>query len=176
MTRRRSPSPDGERPTVRASTADDWETVRRLRLAALRDAPDAFSAMLENAERQSAAFWKRRAAAEELPARVGLLAFAEDVAVGMALCIVDSDDATTADVFGMWVAPEARRDGCAAALLAAVVDWARTHDVRTLRLGVTEGNLSAYRLYERHGFAATGATEPLREGSLLRVHEMHRAV
>jgi GNAT superfamily N-acetyltransferase len=67
----------------------------------------------------------------------------------------------------MWVAPDSRGRGVAAALLGAAIDWARSHNARVLQLGVTSGDTPAVRLYKRHGFRESGAPEPLRPGSAL---------
>jgi len=70
-------------------------------------------------------------------------------------------DPTRANLFSMWVAPEARGSGAGTALVAAGVDCVRACDVRILRTAVTVGNDAAARLYARAGFADTGTREPL---------------
>jgi ribosomal protein S18 acetylase RimI-like enzyme len=79
------------------------------------------------------------------------------------------DDGGRCHLISMWTDPAARNRGVARALLDAVVAFARG---RELVLGVTEGNDVARRLYERYGFVDTGASEPLRPGSALVVHEL----
>jgi ribosomal protein S18 acetylase RimI-like enzyme len=61
----------------------------------------------------------------------------------------------------MWVAPEARGSGAGRVLVDAVIAWAGERGARRLVTSVTEGNDGALRLYERAGFADTGAREPL---------------
>jgi len=81
--------------------------------------------------------------------------------VGLAFVLVDPGDPTRANLFSMWVAPDARGGGAGTALVAAVVDWVRARGVRILRTAVTVGNDAAARLYARAGFADTGTREPL---------------
>jgi ribosomal protein S18 acetylase RimI-like enzyme len=93
--------------------------------------------------------------------------------LGLAFVVFDRDDAARADLYSMWVAPEARRTGAGTALVTAAVDWARAHGVRRLRTAVTVGNDAAARLYTRAGFADTGTREPLgHSGAEVRVLEL----
>jgi len=59
------------------------------------------------------------------------------------------------------VAGEARGRGVGAALVAEVIAWARARGLQRLFLDVGAHNTAARRLYERHGFVATGATGTL---------------
>jgi ribosomal protein S18 acetylase RimI-like enzyme len=62
-----------------------------------------------------------------------------------------------ANVFGMYVAPEQRRRGVGAGLLAHLVDAARRESgVEQLVLTVTDSNRAARTLYERAGFRSFG--------------------
>ncbi|MDJ0789698.1 MAG: GNAT family N-acetyltransferase, partial [Myxococcota bacterium] len=77
--------------------------------------------------------------------------------------------------YQMWVAPDARRSGLGAALLDAVVAWARREGVRELSLAVSLVNEPARRLYERAGFVPCGE-HALRPGSSLRAQDMRLAL
>lgn len=48
--------------------------------------------------------------------------------------------------------------GAAAALVGAVVDWARNEGARVVQLQVVASNARARRCYEKHGFTPTGRT------------------
>jgi len=61
----------------------------------------------------------------------------------------------------MWVAPEARGKSIGAALIAAVVDWARRQGFDRLLLDVADDNIPAISLYARKGFEPTGAVSSL---------------
>ena len=54
------------------------------------------------------------------------------------------------------VRAEFRRQGIAAQLLAAVIDWGRRQHARMALLEVRAGNTAAQALYSRCGFQATG--------------------
>ena len=66
-----------------------------------------------------------------------------------------------ASLFGMWVAPEARRLGVGRALVEAVLAQAAARPgIVLVQLTVTQGNVEAQSLYERCGFRPFGV-EPL---------------
>jgi GNAT superfamily N-acetyltransferase len=151
---------------VRIITADDWSLLRDVSLRALADSPDAFRTTLAEARAFSEDVWRHRveASAEILVVLEG----GRGIAMGGVLR--PSDDAV-AYIWGMWTSPKARGCGYAAGLLADLVSWCRDRDL-DVRLHVTQGNDAARRLYVAHGFTATGAWEPLREGSTLQVEEL----
>ncbi len=68
------------------------------------------------------------------------------------------------ELVSMWVAPAGRGTGAASALIDAVAGWARDGGATELDLWVVEGNDRARRAYERAGFVATGAVQPVRPG------------
>ncbi|MCP3424353.1 GNAT family N-acetyltransferase [Nocardioides pinisoli] len=152
--------------TVVRLAPGDWAELRDIRLRALADAPDAFAAVLADAQAYDDEVWRERLATGNPTYVVREGGSAVAMAGGFA-----PDDSPEAFVWGMWTAPEARGRGHSGALLEAVVTWA--HDLgRVLHLHVTEGNDVARRLYVRRGFEPTGTWEPLREGSPLRVEEL----
>jgi ribosomal protein S18 acetylase RimI-like enzyme len=64
--------------------------------------------------------------------------------------------AVNADVRQVMVHPQARGQGLARALVAALVDDARVHGVETLTLDVRGNNHAAMALYETFGFQVAG--------------------
>ena len=81
--------------------------------------------------------------------------------LGMAGGYIRDDDPTAAELWGMWVAPEARRRALATHLLDSVAVWARARRALRLDLSVTDRAEAAAALYERLGFAPTGERRPL---------------
>lgn len=76
----------------------------------------------------------------------------------------------------MWVDPRFRRRGVGDALVKHVVDWAAERDYDRVFLWVTDVNVAARRLYERNGFAPTGARQEVREGEPAMEYEMSRSL
>lgn len=144
--------------------------LRDVRLRALEDAPDAFATTHAQALARPDDWWREWAERSAVEAGQAMfLAWDGAQAVGIAGAYGDRE---RFDVVSMWTAPAQRGKGVAAALLGAAVAFAGDAPVY---LGVTEGNDSARRLYERHGFLATGVVEPLRPGSELSIHELRLA-
>ena len=150
--------------------------VKDVRLRALQDSPDAFSSTYARESRLTDGDWIARAERLSGERAVGFLAMDADIACGMAVGLLDQDDAGCADLAGMWVAPKHRRRGIGRALVDAVLGWARMRDVRIVRLMVTCDNEPAIGLYLSLGFALTGQTKPHTHDPSLRDCEMSRSV
>jgi ribosomal protein S18 acetylase RimI-like enzyme len=153
-------------PVVRTLAAHEWALYRALRLRALGDAPAAFGSTLAEEALRSDQDWAWRlnigaSSGRDRP----LVAELDGMAAGLAWAKVDADDPALVNLFQMWVAPEARGRGVAAALLDAALAWARAMNARAMQLGVVCGNDAALRLYERAGFRAVGEPQPQRPGS-----------
>src|SRR5689334_23740803 len=161
-----APARDGGN-AVRQLRPQEWRLWRDLRLRALADAPEAFGETLAEARAKGDDSWQARAAAR--PDTAPLVAERDGAPVGMAVAVIDADDPVRADLYAMWVAPEARRGGLARALVDAALRWARGRAALELTLGVAEGNEPAYALYRGCGFHDTGARRLLREGLHSRV-------
>ena len=138
---------------VRRLMPVEWRELRALRLRALADAPDAFGATLADAEAEPDAAWQERASPAD-----GVVIVAEVAGrlVGMALGGRSQFDKSAAHLSAMWVEPASRGTGVAAAIVAAMVEWAREATYPTIGLGVTTTNARAIALYERLGFVDTG--------------------
>ena len=134
---------------------DDWERSRDVRLRALLDAPDAFATRHAEEREQPEPFWRGRL---ENAACATFVARAGGVDLGCAVGAPWTEAASTAGLFSMWVAPEARGQGAGDALVRAVVDWAREGGYARLVLEVADENAPAVGLYARHGFEPTGRT------------------
>lgn len=150
--------------TVRMFHPHEWPLYRDLRLAALRDAPDAFGSTLAREEPYSDDEWLTRlthgvSSAHERP----LVAELDGRPVGLCWARIDPSDPDTARLYSVWVHPDARRHGIAQGLLDAAMRWARETGARTMTLTVSAE--PAARMYRRNGFAELGAPHPLREGS-----------
>lgn len=163
--------------TIRPFRADEWPAYRAIRLRALADAPDAFGSTLAAEQALAPETWAARLARSATSGiDHALAAEANGELIGLAWAKQDADDASIVNLFQMWVAPEARGQGVAGALLDEAVRWARERSARALQLGVTCTNAGAVRLYERAGFVEAGVREPLRPGSELMEQRMRLAL
>jgi ribosomal protein S18 acetylase RimI-like enzyme len=158
---------------VREAKPGEWEIFRELRLRALEDDPDSFRARYE--ERVDAPESEWRESFERVLRDDHMVTFfAEtDQPAGMSFARVSDGQL---QIFGMWVAPEARGQGLGRALLDAAFLWGKVRGAASARLAVTIGNDAGEYLYAKAGFEPTGETEPLREGSELSCAWLERSL
>jgi ribosomal protein S18 acetylase RimI-like enzyme len=129
--------------------AGDYRTIR---LAALEESPAAFGSDYETERaRPDAAFAERVAGtavfgAYLAEALAGMVGFRREDGL---------KDRHKGHLWGMYVRPEARGTGAAAALMDAVLAHA-AGEVEQVTLTVVQGNEPALRLYERYGFETYG--------------------
>lgn len=86
------------------TTEDDWQELKRIRLAALLDAPTAFGVSHASAAAYNDQAWRDRAAGRG-PARY-ILAFDGGVAVGITAHVPDAKQEL--NLIAMWVTPAQR--------------------------------------------------------------------
>jgi GNAT superfamily N-acetyltransferase len=71
----------------------------------------------------------------------------------------------------MYLRPDQRGRGLGRELLALALEWARTHDMRAVRLDTSERMVAAQRLYEAHGFERVPGDAP-RQGQCRLLYEL----
>jgi len=139
--------------SVRRLFGDDAESLREIRLEALRLHPTAFSADPDVESAFALERWR-----EHLETRIWFGAFADGAMVGINAFSTESYSKKTAHVAhlgAMYVREAARGSGVADALMTNFLDYAKGR-AEQIVLTVEAGNTRAIGLYERHGFAITG--------------------
>jgi ribosomal protein S18 acetylase RimI-like enzyme len=138
---------------IRHLTPADAADYRAIRLAALKNAPDAFGSTYEMESERPLSGWEERL---QTPGAFG--AYIGGEIVGLARFVQDSGspkERHKGSVFGMYVAPHVRGQGIGSTLIEAVIKHA-SGTVEQLRLGVVDTNEVAIRLYRKHGFEIYG--------------------
>ncbi|MER6527031.1 GNAT family N-acetyltransferase [Streptomyces sp. NPDC001508] len=172
-----------ERYVVRDIRADEWPTVKALRLDALRDpvARLAFLETYEDAIARPDAFWQERAArsADGAGTVRQFVAVAPDGVWAGTLTVLMEEAGTEAGTkdwagypverrqghaVGVFIRPEHRGHGLIEALFAVGLEWAWKHGATRVRLLVHEDNGRAQGAYRKAGFAPSGVTVELAEG------------
>jgi GNAT superfamily N-acetyltransferase len=148
-------------PVQRIERVDEhgWRSLRELRLTALQADPSAFGSTLERELDFPEDRWRNWART-----RACFLAWSADGGVDLPIGMAvgkDRCEGVEAELVALWVDPEHRGMAVGAALVSAVVEWARADGRRRLNLWVVPGNDAAIGLYERLGFVPTGAAQPL---------------
>jgi ribosomal protein S18 acetylase RimI-like enzyme len=144
---------------IRQASAADWKTLRRLRLAALADAPGAFASTLEAELAFGDDVWRRRAG--EDPAAATFIASVAGADVGLARIFAEPDPPGRTHLVSMWVDAGHRRRGVARALIDRAIGWAAERQAEEVVLWVADRNVAGRRLYEQIGFRPTGRRQPL---------------
>jgi ribosomal protein S18 acetylase RimI-like enzyme len=137
---------------VRRAEPEEWATVRRVRLAALADAPEAFASTLDRELGFQEATWRERIAASPW-----FVAWQDGEPVGLVAVVTQQPGSARGwHLVSMWVSPQVRGSGVADGLVAAVTAHARAAGGSTVTLWVAAGNDRARGFYERMGFRPTG--------------------
>ena len=144
---------------IRALGPEDAEAYIALRRRGLAEEPLAFSASLGDDATNDLDGIRRRLA--QAPEVVTFGAMRGDELVGIVRVVREAQEKLRhkAGIYGMYVAPEARRHGLARLLLQAAIDHARSTGVHVIHLSVSDSTPEARRVYERVGFVRWG-TEP----------------
>lgn len=153
---------------IRATEAADWQDLKATRLAALLDAPTAFGVSHASAAAYLDEDWQRRAAST--PERAFLLAYIAGVPAGIAAHAVSGKG--ECNLLAMWVAPEYRGRGIAAALVDAVKQRAVASGHDRLVLDVSPDNARAAAFYQKQGFVFLPEWEPLDSHPHIQVQKM----
>ena len=145
---------------LRAVREDEAARLREIRLACLADDPEAFTSTHADEEARPDGWWTRwatrSAAGDEQTTFV--VTDDDDGWHGLALVRADDEHPGEAVINSMWVASEARGNGCGRALCDACVTWAIKRDFAAVNLCVMLGNDAALRLYQTAGFVEKGRT------------------
>jgi ribosomal protein S18 acetylase RimI-like enzyme len=168
MARTQSQAGQGsDRPAeIRRLVPADWAALRQARLAALAEAPYAFSSTLERELGFDEELWRGRIASSAI-----FMAWQDGQPAGMAAGVSEQGaraagyqdaGAGASHMLSMWVSPQARGRGVGDGLVEAVCDWARADGAARVELWVTDVNARARRFYQRAGFVGTGRRQQVR--------------
>lgn len=143
---------------ARVLTEADWQLVRDLRLEALRESPDSFVASHDDESQRDEEFWRERTrratwiVAERDGKARGI--------VGLGPHSEDPDDSENAEIFGLWVSPQTRRNRVGQDLVRAGVEQAVADDRRRLYFWVGSDNGPAVAFASANGFRPTSERRP----------------
>lgn len=146
---------------IRRATHADWRAVKRVRLAALRQASYAFGSTYERERNRNADEWRRFINDRERPTH-NVIFLAHDGADQIGIVGAFHETETSVMLVSMWVAPAGRRTGTGRRLTQAILDWAAEVNASRVNLWVADDNPEAIALYEVTGFAPTGEHTPMR--------------
>jgi ribosomal protein S18 acetylase RimI-like enzyme len=144
--------------SVRALGEDDWQVYRDIRLTALQEAPEAFVATRAQEEALGEQVWRDRVRRSRR-----LVAQSDGKPLGVvSLGQAEEPDAGTGELFGLWVAPEARGTGLAWKLVEAGAEQARKDGRSRLSYWVGTDNGRAVAFASSFGFRPGTTRRPMR--------------
>jgi ribosomal protein S18 acetylase RimI-like enzyme len=140
---------------------DEWEVLKSLRLAALKDSPNEFFARYDVEKDYEEARWR-----DELIGNEWFVCRMSDGAEVAILRIDEVPEAGRRHLGYMWVNPDYRRRGLGRMMvIAALRHLAENPRCKYAYLYVLTGNVQARRLYKSLGFRRIGRRALLPDGS-----------
>jgi GNAT superfamily N-acetyltransferase len=129
----------------------DWRVLRRVRLEALLESPQAFTSNHAEEERWGELEWRRA-----LHAATWIVAREAQKVIGLAKSVGGKRRSASRHIESVWVSPTHRRRGVFRALIHALADMERRMGAADLLLWVLEDNHDARLAYLALGFEPTG--------------------
>ncbi|MDK2126726.1 GNAT family N-acetyltransferase [Parachitinimonas caeni] len=162
--------------TIQILDVSHAQVYRQLMLQAYALHPDSFTSTAAERESLPLDWWRARLAPEAQAGERVIGAWVGGELVGVVGVSFERREKTRhkAALFGMYVDARFRQQGLGEKLVLAVIEAARQRGgVRLIQLTVSNGNIAAYRLYERCGFRPWGL-EPyaVRQGDQF-IDKMH---
>lgn len=148
---------------IRRLTENEWDTYRTLRLASLKESPQAFTSEYDDEVTYDEARWRDR-----MGTSVRLAAYEEGEGVGIvSVGRHEVLEEGMSEVFALWVRPESRGTTVATDLMDAAVAEARALGLRRLCYWVDTDNGRAVAFASGYGYRPTSyrRTEPGPDGT-----------
>lgn len=143
--------------SVRALGEEQWQEYRAIRLDALAESPEAFTADHDDEAGYDEGFWRARMRRSRR-----ILAETDGVPVGVVSVGDVEADKNLAELFGLWVRPDCRGTGVAWRLVQAGADQARADERTHLNYWVSTDNGRAVAFASSFGFRPTEHRRPMR--------------
>ncbi len=144
---------------IRQLVIYDADDYRGVALQGYKDEPEAFTSEFEERSASPHSYWQDRVNPNNSGHELVFGAFLDNKLVGVAGLSFDQRQKAKhkANVFGVYVVPEARGLGAGKGLIRGLINHAKTlPPILLLQLTVTNGNLAATTLYESLGFQTFG--------------------
>jgi GNAT superfamily N-acetyltransferase len=145
---------------VRVLDESEWSLYREARLRALEESPGSFAASLVDEAERDEQFWRDRMI------RSSRLLAERGTTIGIASVGPYATDPTSAELYGLYVMPDARSIGVASRLVDAAIALATERGYRRLYYWVGTDNARAIGFGKNVGFRTTGHRRPARPSDL----------
>jgi len=137
--------------TIAVLGTEDWQRYRDVRLAALKESPNSFTASFDEEADLDEDYWRER-----MTRSLRFLAERDATPYGVVSLGRDEDDPTVGEVFGLYVTPDARNTGLSWRLVQAAADRAKDDGMRQIHYWVGTENARAIAFAANFGFRPAG--------------------
>ncbi|MDN5896302.1 MAG: GNAT family N-acetyltransferase [Nocardioides sp.] len=141
---------------IRMLAEDEWRLYRDIRMAALREAPQAFAASVAEEAAHDEDVWRDR-----MTHARRFVAEREDEALGVVCLGLHNDDQELGEVFGLWTAPSVRGHHVGWGLVASAARRALEDGRRLLYYWVRSDNGPGIGFASSFGFRPTSQRRSL---------------
>jgi ribosomal protein S18 acetylase RimI-like enzyme len=146
--------------TTRRIQASEWKLYKQIRLAALLDAPSAFSSTYPSASQRTDESWREQTESTASGAdEATFIAFSGDEPIGMAAFYRLEHQAAVGELLQVWVAPAFRVTRAARNLMDTLLAWAAENNFISILATVSNENTRAVRFYLHYGFTIRSADD-----------------
>lgn len=136
---------------------DDWAAYRDVRLSALDESPNSFTANYADEAGQDENFWRER-----MRRSLRFLASEGSVSLGVVSLGRAADESSIGEIFGLYVSPAARSRGVSWRLVEAAAQHARRDGLLQLHYWVGTENARAIAFAANFGFRSAAERRPTR--------------
>jgi len=140
---------------IRVLGEPDWELYRKVRLSALEESPQSFTATLDDEADRDEQFWRDRMTRSHR-----LLAERDQQPQGIISLGPDSHKPLTGEIFGLYVFPQVRGTGVSWKLVEAAANLAVQDGYRQIFYWAGTDNPRAIGFAKNFGFRLTGHRRP----------------
>jgi RimJ/RimL family protein N-acetyltransferase len=137
---------------IRRLRIGEGALYRSVRLASLRDSPQAFSSTYEDAFARDEEDWNAQADASALGSDRATFVVIDQEPCGLGAVYRDVSQPEVGELLQMWISAEHRGSLVATELLNEIFKWAALNGFSRIKAGVLKGNSRAIRFYRRFGF------------------------
>lgn len=151
--------------SIRRIRLGEGSLFREVRLAALKESPEAFGSTYESAMERSGESWCEQADGTAAGKnRATFLIFQNDSPAGLVAVYRVEERPDFGEIIQLWVAPPLRGTGAAVQLTETALEWARASGFSHVIAGVLRNNHRSRGLFLKLGFEVSGDPSLVREG------------
>ena len=140
--------------TIRRIQICETALYKQIRLASLKDAPNAFETTYDAALQRTDEMWHARVESTAQGSDQAIfLALFDQLPIGIAALVRIKGQTDSGELMQVWVSPEHRGTGVAWDLMNSIFKWAQENNFHRIIAGVTKVNAGALKFYTKYGFS-----------------------